>query len=114
MKLKLSNKKKRYKEFILYFETLDKEGLPYGISDLKDKAIELNLPIPKITKIGKLIWDKVCDECKHSDEKIEFLKNEIHKFAELMKNLAYKYPMLVDELTEFIKERQKVVDEVLN
>ena len=36
----------KYKEFVLYFEELDKLGIGYGRSDLVEKALELGLPIP--------------------------------------------------------------------
>ena len=35
----------KFKEFILYFEERDKLGIPFGMSDLREKAIELKLPV---------------------------------------------------------------------
>lgn len=37
----------RHKEFVLYFDELDKKGIPWGISDLRRKAKELCLPVPE-------------------------------------------------------------------
>lgn len=38
---------KNYREFLLYFEELDKRGIGYSIDDMIKKANELNLPIPE-------------------------------------------------------------------
>lgn len=51
-------KENKYREFVLYFEDLDKIGAPYGISDLVRKAEELDLPIPNISEDGKLVWNE--------------------------------------------------------
>lgn len=48
---------KRYRELVLYFEGLDRVGIPYGISELTKKSKELGLPIPSIEN-GKIIWNK--------------------------------------------------------
>ncbi len=36
-----------YKEFCKYFDRLDKEGIPFGLSDLFRKAKELGLELPE-------------------------------------------------------------------
>lgn len=41
---------KNYREFLLYFEELDKQGIGYSIDDMIKKANELNLPIPEEIK----------------------------------------------------------------
>lgn len=38
----------KYKAFVLYFEELNKHHIPFGMSELKEKAQELNLEIPKM------------------------------------------------------------------
>ncbi len=40
----------RYRIFVLYFEELDRIGIPYGMGELSKKAIELKLPIPSKKK----------------------------------------------------------------
>ena len=47
----------RYKEFVLYFDELEKLGIGYGMSDLVRKAEELKLEIPKFNKDGSIVWD---------------------------------------------------------
>lgn len=36
----------KHKIFVLYFEGLDRVGIPYGIGELVRKANELGLPVP--------------------------------------------------------------------
>jgi len=35
----------KYREFVLCFEELDSLGIPYGLSELRQKAKELGTPI---------------------------------------------------------------------
>jgi len=41
----------RYKEFVLYFEEMNKVGAPYGTNDMIRKAEEFGLPIPSREEI---------------------------------------------------------------
>jgi len=40
-------KKNNYKEFVLWFRDYAKAGAPIATNDLRRKAVELGLPIPK-------------------------------------------------------------------
>ena len=50
--------KERVEEFNAYFGELEKQGIPYGLSDLHRKAIELDLPIPLFDGMKILKWAK--------------------------------------------------------
>jgi len=40
-------KKNNYKEFVLWFRSYARAGAPITTNDLRHKAVELGLPIPK-------------------------------------------------------------------
>ena len=40
----------QYKEFVQYFMAKEKLGIPFGLSDLYEKARELKLPIPQFDR----------------------------------------------------------------
>jgi len=45
--------------FIEYFQGLDEQGIPWGLSDLRRKATELGLPQPHWVRDGKgvkMVW----------------------------------------------------------
>src|SRR5437899_12158316 len=45
-RVEMMTKEERCREWVQYFEELEKFGLSYGTSDLVRKALELKLPIP--------------------------------------------------------------------
>jgi hypothetical protein len=51
----MTREENRYKEFVLYFRELDSIGIPYGMSNLRRKAEELELSIPSIEEIDMRI-----------------------------------------------------------
>jgi len=49
--------KNSMREFVEYFKEKDRLGIPYGLSDLYEKAMELKLPIPKFdVKFNFVKW----------------------------------------------------------
>ncbi len=50
-----------YKEFVEYFNELDRRGIPFGITDLFKKSRELGLPpCPDIVKMMREV-NKIAD-----------------------------------------------------
>ena len=54
IKMAQSNEKD-YKSFVLYFEELNEQGISYGLSDMFEKAVELELPVPIFDKKFKQV-----------------------------------------------------------
>ena len=46
-------KKNNYKEFVLWFRSYARAGAPITTNDLRHKAVELGLPIPKKYKLQR-------------------------------------------------------------
>ena len=47
MNKKTNDKKYTYKDFVLHVKEWNKNGIPWGLSDLRDLAIKYGMPIPK-------------------------------------------------------------------
>ena len=46
----------KYKEFVEYFNELDRTGIPFGVTDLLKKSRELGLPpCPDVIKMMKVV-----------------------------------------------------------
>ena len=49
--------KEQLREFCLTVEAWDEAGIPYGLSDMENLALELGTPIPHFDKSFNLVWD---------------------------------------------------------